>query len=90
MSAPLFCRCVRQGLCRFDKGWIDACETPQTFVRRETHRRNRVEMAEQWHYFKRIFWWGRLAEATLPLIRTESILKVVPFETGLRYRIKLY
>jgi|GEM_PF-2753893 len=65
MSAPLFCRCVRQGLCRFDKGWIDACETPQTFVRRETHRRNRVEMAEQWHYFKRIFWWGRLAEATV-------------------------
>jgi len=69
---------------------IDACEAPQNFVQRETRRRNRVEMAEQWHYFKRIFWWGRLGEATSPLVMAENILKVVPFETRLHYRIKQY
>jgi len=88
-----------------------------------------VRQAE-WHCFKRIFWWGRLAEATVcplltisqkvldgrfkeldnpyslgiwgllpngrlgeatpPLVMAENILKLVLFETRLRYRIKPY
>ncbi len=39
-----------------------------------------VRQAER-RYFKRTFWWGRLAEATPPLIMAEIIRKLVPFES---------